>query len=170
MQKIIRSVIPRFFAAAVIAGLSVASACGSSHLSTSPSGSVADGASLPPITWGPAPAVFPEGAQMAVVQGDPSKSAPFIVRLRFPDGYKIAPHTHPTDEHVTVIAGSFKVGMGSTFNEATMAALPVGAFATAPALHAHYAKAQGATIVQVDAVGPFALTYVNPNDLPKAAR
>jgi quercetin dioxygenase-like cupin family protein len=106
---------------------------------------------------------------MAVIQGDPGKSEPFIVRLRFPNGYAIAPHTHPTDEHITVIAGSFKVGMGTTFDEGTMATLPTGGFVTAPALHAHYAKAQGVTTVQVNAVGPFALNYVNPNDLPRQA-
>jgi len=48
-----------------------------------------------------------------------------------------------------------------------MLALPAGRFVTAPALHAHYAKAQGATVVQVHGLGPFALTYVNPNDAPK---
>ena len=129
----------------------------------------ADRASLPAIKWGPAPAVFPAGAQMAVVQGDPGRSEPFIVRLRFPNGYAIAPHTHPTDEHITVIDGTFKVGMGSTFDEGSMATLPAGGFATAPAQHAHYAKAQGVTTVQVNSVGPFALTYVNPNDLPRQA-
>jgi quercetin dioxygenase-like cupin family protein len=122
----------------------------------------------PSIKWGPAPSVFPAGAQMAVVQGDPSKAAAeFTVRLRFPDGYVIPPHTHPTDENVTVIDGTFKVGMGSTFTEAGMLVLPRGGFVTAPALHAHFAKAQGLTTVQVHAIGPFALTYVNPADLPK---
>jgi quercetin dioxygenase-like cupin family protein len=130
--------------------------------------SVADESSLPPIKWGPAPAVFRPGAQMAVLQGDPSKPEPFIVRLRFPNGYEIAPHTHPTDEHVTVISGTFRVGMGTKFVDAKMVALPAGAFVTAPALHAHYAKAQGPTTVQVNAVGPFALTYVNPSDAPKS--
>lgn len=129
--------------------------------------SVADQSSLPPIKWGPAPAVFRPGAQMAVLQGDPSKPEPFIVRLRFPNGYEIAPHTHPTDEHITVIDGTFRVGMGTKFVEAKLVALPTGAFVTAPALHAHYAKAQGLTTVQVNAVGPFALTYVNPSDAPK---
>jgi quercetin dioxygenase-like cupin family protein len=129
----------------------------------------ADRASLPAINWGPAPAVFQPGAQMAVIQGDPGKSEPFIVRLRFPNGYAIAPHTHPTDEHITVIGGAFKVGMGTAFDESTMATLPTGGFVTAPALHAHYAKAQGVTTVQVNAVGPFILTYVNPSDLPRPA-
>ena len=124
----------------------------------------------PNIRYGPAPAVFPAGAQMAVLQGDPSKSEPFTVRLRFPDGYVVSPHTHPTDEHITVIDGTFKVGMGGTFNESSTVALRTGGFVTAPAQHAHFAKAQGATTVQVTAVGPFVLTYVNPADLPAGAR
>ncbi len=129
----------------------------------------APAASQPAITWGPAPAVFPAGAQMAVLEGDPSSASLFTVRLRMPDGYKIAPHTHPTDENITVISGTFRVGMGSTFDSKGMKALQPGGFVTAPANHAHFAVAQGATIVQVHAMGPFALTYVNPADNPQAS-
>jgi quercetin dioxygenase-like cupin family protein len=136
-----------------------------------PAMALADEETSPPgIKWGPAPAVFPPGAQMAVISGNPGGTEPFVVRLRFPSNYTIAPHTHPTDEHVTVIAGTFKVGMGETFNESAMTSLAPGASVTAPALHAHYAKAVGRTTVQVSAMGPFALTYVNPADLPKQAQ
>jgi quercetin dioxygenase-like cupin family protein len=123
----------------------------------------------PAIKWGPAPAVFPAGAEMAVLDGNPAGTGLFTVRLRMPDGYKIAPHTHPTDEHVTVISGTFDVGMGTTFDAKAMMALDAGGFVTAPANHAHYASAKGVTIVQVHALGPFALTYVNPADAPKAS-
>ena len=119
------------------------------------------------IKWGPAPAIFPPGAKMAVLQGDPSTNALFTVRLRLPNGYRIAPHTHPTDEHVTVIQGTFRVGMGTRFVADSLIALPAGRFVTAPANHPHYAEAQGVTVVQVHAMGPFALTYVNPADVPK---
>ena len=122
----------------------------------------------PQFKWGPAPAVFPAGAQMAVLEGNPGGSGLFTVRLRFPDGYEIAPHTHPTDENVTVISGTFRVGMGTTFETKTMMTLAPGGFVTAPAGHAHYAAAHGETVVQVHAIGPFALTYVNPADMPKA--
>ena len=125
-------------------------------------------ADQPEFKWGPAPAVFPAGAQMAVLQGDPGGTAPFTVRLRFPDGYKIAPHTHPTDENVTVISGSFRVGMGKAFDAEGMMTLNAGGFVTAPANGAHYAAAHGVTVVQVHALGPFAMTYVNPADLPHA--
>jgi quercetin dioxygenase-like cupin family protein len=116
--------------------------------------------------WGPAPAVFPAGAEMAVLDGNPGAAEPFTVRLRFPSGYKIAPHTHPTDEHVTVIQGVFAVGMGKSFEAASMKRLPAGAYVTAPENMAHFAEAHGTTIVQVHAMGPFALTYVDPADNP----
>ena len=123
----------------------------------------------PPLKWGPAPAVFPGGAQMAVLAGDPGGNGLFTVRLKMPNGYKIAPHTHPTDENVTVISGNFRVGMGDKFDSKGMMTLHAGGFVTAPQKMAHYAEAQGETIVQVHAIGPFALTYVNPADMPKAA-
>lgn len=118
------------------------------------------------IQWGPAPPVFEKGAEFAVLQGDPSKAEEFTVRLRFPNGYKIAPHTHPTTENVTVLKGTFLAGMGEKFNESAMKAYGRDAFASIPATHAHYAMARGQTIVQVHAIGPFQLTYVNPADDP----
>lgn len=122
----------------------------------------------PDLKWGPAPAVFPAGAQMAVLEGNPGGTGLFTVRLRFPDGYKIAPHVHPTDENVTVISGTFRVGMGSTFDTKGLTTLPAGGFVTAKATMAHFAVAKGETVVQVHALGPFALTYVNVADMPRA--
>src|SRR5438309_10821936 len=57
------------------------------------------------LQWGPAPPVFPAGAQFAVVAGDPTKAGPFVVRIKAPDGYRIMPHWHPTAETVTVLSG-----------------------------------------------------------------
>jgi quercetin dioxygenase-like cupin family protein len=121
------------------------------------------------LSWGPAPAVFPEGAQMAVVRGDPSKAAPFTVELSFPDGYRIPPHFHPTDETVEVKKGTFLVGMGDTLDLSKTNTMKVGAKGKVPANHHHYAVAKGATVVSVTSMGPFAMTYVNPADEPQAA-
>lgn len=110
--------------------------------------------------WGPAPAVFPAGARMAVLQGDPAGTALFTVRLRFPNGYVIPPHTHPTDENVTVIRGRFTVGMGTSYYPGATVTLREGGFITAPAKMPHYASTQGPTEVQVHAMGPFAMKYV----------
>jgi len=118
------------------------------------------------IKWGPAPPIFPKGAEFAVLQGDPSKADEFTVRLRFPNGYKFFFHAPATTENVTVLKGTFLAGMGEQFNEASMKAFGRDAFASIPANHAHYAMARGQTIVQVHAIGPFVLTYVNPADDP----
>jgi len=118
------------------------------------------------VKWGPAPAIFPAGAKMAVMQGDPSTSKLFTVRLDMPKGYKVPPHFHPTDEHITVISGNFLVGMGDKIDTKGAMALTAGGFATAPAQQHHWAVARTHTIVQVHAIGPFALTYVNPADDP----
>lgn len=118
------------------------------------------------IQWGPAPAVFPAGAQFAVLAGDPSKPGPFVARIKAPDGYRIMPHWHPTGEYVTVISGEFRVGMGDKFDESSMQALPAGSVAAVPTHHNHYAMAKGETVVQVNSTGPFKLVYVNPADDP----
>lgn len=118
------------------------------------------------VKWGPAPAIFPAGAKMAVMQGDPSKADLFTVRLDIPKGYKVAPHFHPTDENITVISGNFLVGMGDKIDTKGAMSLTSGGFATAPAKAHHWAIARTHTVVQVHAIGPFALTYVNPADDP----
>jgi quercetin dioxygenase-like cupin family protein len=121
------------------------------------------------LSWGPAPPVFPAGAKMAVVDGDPSKAAPFTVELAFPDGYRIPPHFHPTDEAVEVKKGTFLVGMGDTLDVAKTKTMKVGDKGQIPANHHHYAVARGATVVSVKSMGPFALIYVNPADNPQGA-
>jgi len=119
------------------------------------------------LSWGPAPAIFPPGAMFAVVQGNPSVAGEiFTVRLRFPNGYILPPHTHPTDEHVTVLRGTFSVGLGTVFSQDSLKALQPNEFITAPKNMAHFATARGITEVQVHAIGPFQLTYVNPADDP----
>jgi quercetin dioxygenase-like cupin family protein len=119
------------------------------------------------LQWGPAPAVFPAGAKMAVVSGDPSKAEPFVVELSMPNGYKVPPHFHPTDEVVEVKEGTFLVGMGDTFDPKKTSPMKQGDKATVPANKHHFGLARGATIVAVSANGPFALTYVHPADDPR---
>jgi uncharacterized protein (TIGR02246 family) len=118
------------------------------------------------IKWGDAPPSMPAGAKMAVVAGDPSKPEPFTLRLQMPANYRIAPHWHPTDERVTVLSGSFALGMGQTFDQAAAKDLPSGSYAVLPATMPHYAMAKAPTTVQVDGFGPFVLNYVNPADDP----
>ena len=121
------------------------------------------------LNWGPAPAVLPEGARLAVLDGDPAKAGPYTMRLEMPAGYRIPPHFHQVDEHVTVISGAFQVGMGDTFDEGKLTTLPPGTFGVIPPGMRHFARAAKATVIQLHGTGPWGLTYVNPADQPNSS-
>jgi quercetin dioxygenase-like cupin family protein len=122
------------------------------------------------MTWGDAPPGLPAGAKMAVLDGDPTKKGSFTVRLQAPAGYKVPPHTHPTTERVTVISGSFHLGMGEKFDEAAGPELSPGSFAVLPAGMAHFAWSTGESVVQIQSEGTFQIKYVNPADDPRNAK
>jgi quercetin dioxygenase-like cupin family protein len=119
------------------------------------------------VQWGPAPPFVPPGAQMAVLEGDPSASSgDYTIRVKTPDGYVVPPHWHPKRENVTVVSGALALGMGDKFDEKKMTMLPAGSFGYLdPDMH-HYAKAKGATVVQIHGTSPLQFNYVNPNDDP----
>jgi hypothetical protein len=119
------------------------------------------------IQYGPAPSFVQPGAQLAVLEGNPlAPTGDYTVRLKMPDGYRIAPHWHPKRENVTVISGTFKVGMGDHFVENSMLTFPAGSFAYLdPDMH-HYAMASGEVVVQIHGISPVQFNYVNPEDDP----
>ena len=110
--------------------------------------------------------MVPPGAKIAIISGDPNSTGPFVGRLKMPDGYRIMPHWHPTAENLTVISGEFRVGMGDKFDESKLQTLPAGSYASVPAHHNHYAMTKGETELQISAMGPFKVNYVNPADDP----
>ena len=118
--------------------------------------------------WSPAPPIIPPGAQIVVLQGNPFGAEPYTVRLRFPNGYRIAPHTHPTTENVTVLSGTFLVGDGTQFVESQLQSFGNDGFFSVPPNHAHFAMARGETVIQLHGVGPVAFNYINPADNPAA--
>ena len=120
--------------------------------------------------WGPAPPFVPAGAEIAVLAGDPTKSAAYAVRLKFPANYAIPAHSHPTDENVVVVSGALTFGMADKLakNAATNKTLGPGGFASMPANMNHFAftTAQPTTIV-LYGQGPVEFKYVNPSDDPR---
>lgn len=160
--------------ALLVAVLAVAAGCSGAAPSTSASGRAADpqvftpAASEPgPLKWTKAPAAFPAGAEIALIEGDSSKPGPYTLRLKFPDGYQLLPHSHPNDEHLTVIQGTFYLGVGDRVDKAAAKELPVGSFSLIANGVRHYASVKGETIVQLHGVGPGGLVYVNPSDDPR---
>ena len=119
------------------------------------------------LDWGSAPSALPPGAQLAVLEGNPMEPGAYTMRLRMPDGYKIPPHHHARREHVTVISGAFKVGMGDSFDPGGMKEFAPGSFAyLEPTVH-HYAMAKSETVIQLHGTGPWEIVYVNPADDPR---
>jgi quercetin dioxygenase-like cupin family protein len=108
------------------------------------------------LTWAPAQGV-PPGAQVAVLYGNPSKKGPFAVRFKFPSGYEIATHSHPTNEFLTVISGKARMAFGNKADEAHAQPLPAGAFMILPAGAWHRLWTDAETIVELHSTGPFSV-------------
>jgi quercetin dioxygenase-like cupin family protein len=120
------------------------------------------------LQWMDNPPTMMPGAKMAVMQGDPTKAGPYVYRLKIPANYRVMPHRHPVDEHLTVLSGIFYLAVGETFDpEKDRQGFSVGSFLVMPAETAHFAWTKEETIVQVHGIGPSGITYVNPTDDPR---
>lgn len=122
---------------------------------------------LADLQWKDGPPSLPAGAKFAVLEGDPAKEGLFTLRLRLPDGYQIPPHYHSGVEHVTVVSGTFNVGLGDKFDKSATKAMPAGTFGYWPPPMRHFAWTQGETTLQLHGLGPWTITYVNPADDPR---
>lgn len=119
------------------------------------------------VEWKAGPPSFQPGSQSAVLYGDPSKEGVFVMRLKLPAGFRIAPHTHPKPEILTVVSGAFHIGMGKDADETRSQRLgPGGFFAFDPGLP-HYAHVEEETVVQLSSTGPWTINYVKPSDDPR---
>jgi hypothetical protein len=126
------------------------------------------------MKWTAASNSLPAGAQVAVLEGDPMKSGPYTIRLKFPNNYRIPPHYHSKTEHVTVISGNIRVGMGDTFDEKSMNAFGAGSFAAIEPNTHHYGLVKNDnilkghdTIIQLHGEGPWDIHYVKASDDPR---
>jgi quercetin dioxygenase-like cupin family protein len=113
-----------------------------------------------------------KGCDFAVVSGDPdAEGSPFVVRFRCADGANVPAHWHPTDENLTVLKGTFLIGMGDSYDETKLQTMNTGNFLSMPKEMRHFATCKGETIVQVHGAGPFKVNWVNPAEVvpPDAA-
>jgi len=110
---------------------------------------------------------LPPGAKLAVIEGPLNEAKPFTFRLKLPANYQIPAHFHAAIEHVTVISGTFNMGMGDKLDAKATRALAAGSVAIMQPGTRHYATTNEETVVQVHGVGPWTITYVNPADDPR---
>jgi hypothetical protein len=122
------------------------------------------------LKWVDGPPTLPPGAKVALLEGNPAKPGPFVIRVKLPDGYRVPPHTHLKRERVTVVSGTFYIGMGDKFDRARGKKMPAGAYGTWPAGMKHFAWVKGETVIQLHGEGPWSIKYVNPADDPRNAK
>ncbi len=134
----------------------------SAGLARSQTGMNSDG-----LKWGAAPPFLPAGAEFVLLDGDPGKSTRVTLRLKFPAGYQIPAHWHPTQEDVTVISGSLNVEMGDVLDKKSGTLLKAGGFVALHAKMNHFVWTDEETVVQVHLQGPFEITYANPATDPR---
>lgn len=119
------------------------------------------------IMWTQGAPGLPAGAKAAVLAGDPARKGPCTIRLEAPNGYKVAPHSHPATEYITVISGTYYFGMGHKADEKTAQKMPAGSFVIVPAHAKHYSAVRGKTVIQIQSTGPMETNYVNSADDPR---
>ena len=128
-----------------------------------------DAATPTSLRWAVVPPLLPSGAMIAVVSGDPTGPGQSTIQLWMPDGYRMPPHFHPTDERVEVMQGTLLVGMGDRLDVEKTMALATGDTIVAPAGFHHYSIAKGMTVVSVRFTGPYTITYVHSYQAPRQA-
>jgi len=119
------------------------------------------------LEWKDLPSI--KGAKIALLEGPMSEEKPFTARIKMPAGGKIPPHTHPGIEHVTVISGSFAMGLGEKWDDKALHSMGAGDVMIMQPNTPHYAMAKAESIVQVHGMGPWKVVYVNPADDPSKA-
>lgn len=113
------------------------------------------------MKWGRQGGLALPGLEQVNLVGNPAKPGPYTLRLRYPKGYKIAPHTHPDAREVTILSGQFATGYGARFDAAGLKILPAGSFYTEPANAPHYIQIMEDTILQISGVGPSGRQFVD---------
>jgi hypothetical protein len=118
------------------------------------------------LQWSDVPSL-PKGAKASVIEGPMNEAVPFTVRLKFPANYRVPPHWHPGVERVTVLSGTFHMGLGEKFDQKKTHALPVGGIMIMQPKTPLFAWTKSETVVQIHSTGPWVVNYVNPADDPR---
>jgi quercetin dioxygenase-like cupin family protein len=119
------------------------------------------------LKWVAAPAGLPKGAEIAVLNGDPTKEGEFTMRVRIPANYTVKPHFHPGEEHLTVLEGELHLGLGEKIDQKELKTLGHDDFVVMSPGTKHYVHTQAPVVIQVHGVGPWGITYVNEADDPR---
>ncbi|MCW3481854.1 cupin domain-containing protein [Neisseriaceae bacterium JH1-16] len=118
------------------------------------------------LKWADATSL-PPGAKVAVIEGQMDKNGPITAQVKFPANFKIPPHWHPNVERVTVLSGTLNYGMGDRIDPQKTTALGPGSVIVMPPKMHHFAWTTEETVVQLNVMGPWGITYINSADDPR---
>jgi anti-sigma factor ChrR (cupin superfamily) len=121
------------------------------------------------LQWADVPSL-PPGAKIAVLEGKMNEAGPITARLKFPANYRVPPHFHPGVERVTVLSGTMNFGMGDKFDRDKTTALGPGSLLLMPPQMSHFVWTKEEAIAQINVIGPWTVTYVDPTDDPRKKR
>jgi len=145
-------------AAAAVIAIVAAVAWATSSAEQSQKGIV--GLTADEVRW-PTPPYYNDGRQRAQLFGDSSRGGAWIDRVKIPDGARVLAHTHPQDELVTVIKGTWFVGEGAKFDTTRLKGYAEGSFIVIPAGTPHFvATREGMVVVQLNGTGKFQTNYL----------
>lgn len=119
------------------------------------------------MKWVDVPSL-PPGARMAVLEGPMNEAVPFTARIKLPAHYRVPAHWHPATERITVLSGTFYMGMGDVLDTAKGTAVPAGGFAMMQPKTHHFVYTTSEPVeLQLHSTGPWGVTYLNPADDPR---
>ena len=104
-----------------------------------------------------APPALPAGTRSALLEGDPKGAGIVTMRFLIPKGARVAVHTHPTDERVTVLKGVVHVSFG---DEKSARAFPAGSYYVNPKGVQHSVWVDEETLIQITVQGPWGINFV----------
>src|SRR6478752_9722249 len=107
------------------------------------------------------PPYYNDGRERAQLFGDSSQGSTWIDRVKIPSGARVLAHTHPQNELVTVIEGTWYLGEGAKFDSAKLKGYPAGSFIVIPAGVPHFVAAkEGTVVVQLSGIGKFQTNHL----------
>jgi len=110
--------------------------------------------------------MFPQGAQISILEGDPNKVGAYTIRLKMPANYTLKPHHYLADDHITVLSGFFNIGKGEQFDATKGKLMPSGSFTVIQSNDPVFCWTTSETILQITSVGPWIIQYISTEDDP----
>lgn len=113
------------------------------------------------FAWENASPLFPKGARIARLSGDPTKAGPFAVMVVLPGKYELPPHWHDQDRQIVVVSGRLFVGVGDHVDLDTAERAKAGSYVFVPAKTHHWLRARTKTMFELHGVGPLDIHFVD---------